>query len=177
MASEQFTITFYTKHGLLNGTVSLSRGERLLDLLNDGLADNQGNESAYISLSDVTLTSAGGIKDRYNAVYIAKSNLIMVATPDHDIARGICAQLGINNPPFVQKSPVRIRLEIQDYTITGNMHCSDGETVLGVLNKTSKFLPITDAKIRTTQSDHWMPIAFLAVNNQEVFSAYEISST
>ena len=57
------------------------------------------------------------------------------------------------------------------------MHCSDGETVLDVLNKTLMFLPLTDAKIKAKQTDHWIPIAFLVVNNQEVFSAYEITST
>ena len=177
MVSEQLSITFYTKKGILNGSISLPRGARLLDLLNDSLADNQGNESAYIGLSDVTLSSEGGGKDTYNAIYITKSNLLMVAIPDYDMARGICAQLGTKSPPFVQKSPVRIRLEIQEYTLTGNIHCSDGETVLDVLNTESMFLPLTDAKIKTKQTDHWIPIAFLAVNNQEIFSAYEITST
>lgn len=176
MVSEQFTITFYTKHGLLNGTISIPRGERLLDLLNDGLEDSKINENLYLVLSDVILSSESGIKDRYDAIYIAKSNLIMVATPSPDVARGICAQLGLKNPPYVEKSPVSIRLEIQNYTITGNLHCSDGETVLSVLNKPLKFLPITDAKIRANQTEHWVPVAFLAVNNKEVFSAYTISS-
>jgi len=176
MTSEQFTITFYTKHGLLNGTISVPRGERLLDLLNDGLEDNQINESLYLSLSNVILSSERGIKDRYDAIYIAKSNLIMVSTPERDVARGICAQLGLKDPPYVEKSPVSIRLEIQDYTITGNLHCSNGETILGVLNKPLRFLPMTDAKIRANQTEHWVPVDFLAVNNTEVFSVYTTSS-
>ena len=101
MVSEQLSITFYTKMGMLNGSIYLPRGSRLLDLLNDGLADNQGKESAYIRLNDVTLSSEDDRKDRYNAIYIAKSNLLMVATPDGDIARGICAELGLKKPPFV----------------------------------------------------------------------------
>ena len=174
MVSEQLSVTFYTKKGRFTGSISLPRGARLIEVLNDGLANIQSNESAYIRLSDVTLLYEGGGRISYDVMYIAKSNILIVATPDRDTARGIGAQSGMKSPKFVQKSPVSVRLEIQEYTITGNIHCNYGETVLDLLNAKSMFLPLTDAKVRTPQTDRWELIPFLAVNRQEVFSVYEI---
>ena len=177
MASEQLSITFYTKKVILNGSISLPSGARLMDLLNDNLADNQGNKSAFISLSGVSLSGEEALRHRYNNIYIPKSNLLIVTTPDHNMARGISTQLGVKSPPFVQKSPKLIRIDIQDYRIIGNIHCSDGETTLDVLNNDLMFLPLTEAKINTPQNDRWATIAFLVVNRQEISSAYEITDT
>lgn len=177
MENEQLSLVLYTEKTKLTCFISIPHDLRLSDVLNEGLAGECRYGGSFLDLTGVTIFGEGNFKERYTNLYIAKSTLHMVETPDGDVARGIGAKVGRKRHPFVRKSPMYVRLQLPNYTLTGNIHGASGQSVLDILNSELMFLPLTDAKMKEEGSDRWRSVAFLAVNRKEILSAHKITAS
>lgn len=170
MELQELPVTLYTGTDTLIGTVRIPDELRLLDLLNNGFNGERQRINSFLELIGVTISGTSGPKERRPILHIAKPMIHIIETPDSNSARGIGAKGDPKHHPYVQKSPSRVRLQLSNYTLIGDMHCASGETVLDVINAESMFLPLTNVKINAHGSDRWQPAAFLAVNRNEVYS-------
>jgi len=86
------------------------------------------------------------------------------------LARGIGAKDGQKRYPYVHKSPVRARMRMPSYELTGNIHCANGQRTPQLLEEELMFLPLTDARIRVFTGGNWWGANFVAVNRRQIFS-------
>jgi hypothetical protein len=120
---------------------------RLLDALN-GLSDTGPmKRGRFLELTEVTIQHNNGREEKLPATYINKATIHLSGTLDNaDVGRGIGAQAGPKFYPFVEKSPVPVRLETQSYIVTGNMYRVSYQKVWNVLEDTFILLPLALGK-------------------------------
>ena len=147
MYAQKIAVTVYNGVQRLIGFVALPPGKRLSDLLNGTVGGQAESGDTFLELTDVTIWQEGGTKEKQENVYINKANIELLATTDNDLSRGSGAKSGLKSYPFVQKSPVRARIRVSSYKLTGNLHKTQGHTVQQLLEEKLTFLPLTDAKI------------------------------
>lgn len=163
-------VTLYVETQVLTGFVYPPRGKRLSDLLNNVVVGQSEDGGKFLELSDVTISHTDGTRERPQTAYINKSTIQLVSTPDSDSGRGIGAKVGSKAYPFVQKSPVRVRIRLPGYELSGSMHCASGQRVWHLLEEKLMFLPLTDARIRTREKGLWWTAPFTVINREQIFS-------
>ncbi|HEX9896638.1 MAG TPA: hypothetical protein VGA85_03135 [Dehalococcoidales bacterium] len=147
---------------------------RLLDALN-GLSDTGPmKRGRFLELTEVTIQYNNGREEKLPATYINKATIHLSGTLDNaDVWRGIGAQAGPKFYPFVEKSPVPVRLETQSYIVTGNMYRVSYQKVWNVLEDTSIFLPVTHAQVYTIAIGTQEKVPFIAVNKEHILALQE----
>jgi hypothetical protein len=147
---------------------------RLLDALN-GLTDRGPvKKGRFLELSDVTIQHADGRKEKLKISYINKSTVQLAVTlGDADSGRGIGAQDGPKSYPFVEKSPLPVRIETPNYLINGNMYRISYQRVWHVLEDTQLFLPLTHVQVCTVANGTREMFPFIAVNKEHILSLQE----
>ena len=147
---------------------------RLLDALN-GIADmNPVKQGKFLELNSVYIEHADGRKEKQNVCYVSKMGIELAVTLGNaDAGRGIGARPGIKSYPFVEKSAVLVRIETQDYVVSGNMYQVNNQQIWYVLENTSIFLPITHAEIITVSNNLVEKVPFVAVNRENIIALRE----
>ena len=169
-------IKLYMEKQVLTGCIyyAPTPEARLLDALN-GLADmGPVKRGKFLELNDVTILHDDGRTEKIGVSYINRSTVILAATLDGaNAGRGLGGQTGAKSYPYVEKTPVSVRLETQHYFITANLYRVDSQKVWYVLEDNQTFLPLTSARIlnRARQTTESMP--FLAVNKEHLISVHE----
>ena len=172
MHAAWLTVTVYMQTQVLTGFIYQPHQHRLLDLLNGVFIGRLDSGGRFVELSDAAISHADGRKERLPTAYINKATIQLVV-PDGDLARGIGAKVGPKPRPFVQKSPVLVRLQMPAYTLIGSVHCASGQKVRHVLQEKLVFLPVTNVKIRVLTNGIWRPALFAAVNREQILSVEE----
>jgi uncharacterized membrane protein len=90
--------------------------------------------------------------------------------------RGLVAGVDLKRYPFMEKSPVPIRLETSAYAVTGNMHVLSYEKVRDELVQKPKFLPLTQAEVYALADDTRWQVPFVAVNREQIMFLEEEAS-
>jgi len=162
-------VTLYMQTQVLIGSVYELHEQRLLDLLNDVFVWRPGNSGKFLELSGVTTSHADGKKERLPTAYINKVT-IQLATPDGDSARGIGAKAGHKPYPFVEKSPLPVRLRLPAYVLIGSMHGTSGQRAWHVMEEKRMFLPLTNVRIRARTNGIWWTALFVAANREQILS-------
>ena len=159
------SVEFYTQSEVVHGYIYISNGLRLLDILNRAGTQDRDVESEYAEF--VTAVSPSG--DEYKDVrYIRKATVELAAIADANLARGAGAEVHRKTPhPLVDKSQVRISLQMPVYTLDGTMHCAPGLSVRDVLDEKSLFLPLTDVTIALEGRFHGTR-PFVAVKKEHI---------
>jgi hypothetical protein len=147
---------------------------RLLDALN-GLSDmGPVKRGRFLELSNVTIQYTNGRQEKLPVSYINKATVQLAGTlAGADVGRGIGAQDGHKSYPFIEKSPVPVRIETQSYVVTGNMYRVAFQKVWQVLEDTPTFLPLTHALICTVATGVQERVSFVAVNKEHILSLQE----
>ena len=143
-------IKLYMQTEVLIGNISYAPTPeaRLLDALNGVTDRGPVKRGRFLELSDVTTQHADGTKERLKTSYINKSTVqLAVSIGDGDSGRGLGAHDGPKSYPFVEKTPLPVRIETRDYIVTGNMYHIRYQKVWVVLEDAPTFLPITHAQI------------------------------
>ena len=163
---------FYTGSRVLSGQISYQVGSRVSELLNGLVAAERPVKSGFIGLSDcVHLENAGDSKQE-RTVYVRKSAIQLAAISDSNAGRGAGADVSWKGYPLVHKKPVVVTLDLPRYTVTGNVHCREGQTILDVLDDERTFLPLTSATITFGNNlEYTRP--FVAVNKRDIESIRE----
>jgi hypothetical protein len=74
--------------------------------------------------------------------------------------------------PFVSKSPLSVRLYMPFYTLTGQMHCFEGQPLSDLLNTGERFLALTNVQIVPSGGSS-ESVSFVAVNKEQIISLEE----
>jgi len=147
---------------------------RLIDALN-GITDRGPvKKGRFLELTDVTIQHADGRKQKLKTSYINKSTIELAITlGEANSGRGIGAHIGPKGYPFVEKSPILVRIETQDYVVNGNMYTLSYQKVWFVLEDSPSFLPITHAHVLTLSNGAMEMVPFVAVNKEHILSLQE----
>jgi hypothetical protein len=147
---------------------------RLLDALN-GLSDTGPvKRGKFLELTDVTIEHSDGRKEKLKISYINKATVQLAVTLGAaDSGRGIGAQDGPKSYPYVEKTPLPVRIETHDYVINGNMYRISYQRVWHVLEDTQTFLPLTNAQVCTLANGTREVFPFIAVNKEHILSLQE----
>jgi hypothetical protein len=147
---------------------------RLIDALNGVTDRGPVKKGRFLELSDVTIQHTDGSKEKLKTSYINKSTIQLAVTlGGADSGRGIGAHDGPKLYPFVEKTPLPVRIETNDYVIIGNMYHIRYQKVWIVLEDTVPFLPVTHAQIVTLSNNTTEMVPFVAVNKEHILSLQE----
>ena len=147
---------------------------RLIDALNGVTDRGPVKKGRFLELTDVTIEHSDGSKEKLKTSYINKSTIQLAITLDGaDSGRGIGAHDGPKLYPFVEKTPLPVRIETHDYKIIGNMYHMRYQKVWTVLEDTALFLPITHAQVVTLSNCTTEMVPFVAVNKEHILSLQE----
>jgi len=172
MTKAQLAVTLYMQTQFLTGFIYHPCEERLSDLLNGvGQPESRGR---FLALSDVTIEYADGKKERLSSAYINKATIELATGGDS--SRGIGAKAGHKPYPFVEKSPLPVRLRLPAYVLIGSMHCTSGQRAWHVMEEKRMFLPLTNVRIRPRTNGIWWTAPFAAVNTEQILSWQEEDS-
>lgn len=147
---------------------------RLLDALN-GLVDRGPvKKGRFLELTDVTIYHATGRKEKLKISYINKATIQLAVTLGQaDSGRGIGALDGPKSYPYVEKTPLPVRIETPDYVVNGNMYRMSYQRVWHVLEDAPIFLPITHGEVHSLTNDTVESFPFIAVNKEHIMSLQE----
>ena len=164
----QIRITFYIQGQTCSGNIDLHDEERLLDFLNSRSDTSPEDNDGFLRISEMTMTLIDKSKDRIPEASIKKSAIKLLAIQEEDLARGLGAKPGPKSYPFVEKSPIPVKLHLQDCSIIGNMHCIASQDAYDLLEEPLSFIPITQARILTPDLSSWWKAPFVAVNRNQI---------
>jgi hypothetical protein len=164
---------FTTNRNVFKGYISHAISERFLDIVNQGSILNQPCLTYdFLPLNDVEIYDADGEKEKENGVtdcVLNKNNILVVAE-----GRLACEELPPAKPfhytLFRRKEPVWVKIQMQDFTITGQVHVRHGEEPMKVLEMNKIFLPVTTATISSTANSAHSEFDFIAFNKNQIIS-------
>jgi hypothetical protein len=166
-------VVVFTNRNVFKGYISHAIPERFLDILNQGSVLNQPClNNDFLPLNDVEIYNADGEKEKENGVndcVLNKNNILVVAE-----GRLACEELPPAKPfrytLFRRKEPVWVKIQMQDLTITGQVHVRHGEDPMKVLEMDKIFLPVTTATISSTVNSGHFEFDFIAFNKNQIIS-------
>ena len=174
MASQIIKLYMQTQVVMGNISYAPTPEARLIDALNGITDKGPVKKGRFLELTDVTIQHSDGSKEKLKISYINKSTIQLAATlGDADSGRGIGAHNGPKLYPFIEKTPLPVRIETHDYVINGNMYHIRYQKVWIVLEDTAPFLPITHAQVVTLSNNTQEMIPFVAVNKEHILSLQE----
>jgi hypothetical protein len=148
---------------------------RLLDALN-GLSDmGPVKHGRFLELTKVTIQHTTGREEKLDVAYINKSTVQLAGNMSGGVntGRGIGGLDGPKAYPFVEKSPVPVRIETHDYLVTGNMYHVSYQKIWHVLEDAQIFLPLTHVQVSNRANGIRERIPFAAVNKEHILSLQE----
>jgi hypothetical protein len=168
MSSQGIFVNLYTEEQVLRGSIFLPSYLRISDFLNEKVVGSSKFAGPFLELTKNNIMAANDIKETMGIERVNKTALRMLATPNTNSARGIGGKHGPKNYPFVQKFPVRVKMHVSNYELTGKVHRTSNQGIRQLLEDTRMFLPITDAKISVDNSETLQTAFFVAVNKEYV---------
>lgn len=170
-------IKLYMQTQVLIGNISYAPTPeaRLLDALN-GISDmGPVKRGKFLELTKVIIQHAGGKEEKLEVAYINKSTVQIAGNMEGGInaGRGLGALTGHKSYPFIDKSPVPVRIETQDYIISGNMYHVTYQRIWHVLEDTQIFLPLTHVLVSSRTNGLRERLPFAAVNKDHILSLQE----
>jgi hypothetical protein len=172
--TDKFEIMIFVETEVLKGLIFISTPEgRLLDELNGRSQMEPENRDKFIMINDVDIWHMDGKEEKTSVAHINKENIEMSGTTTINTGRGIGASTGPKPYPFTDKLPVKVRIEMNGYTIIGDMYRISHQQVEHVLKERSAFLPLTNAEVISTKYDKQWSLSFLAVNKWKMLSLHE----
>jgi hypothetical protein len=154
----------YTFSGYLNHAAN----ERVLDILNQGSV--MGPESLpedFLQLTEVEIISADGLKKQVSpSCLIAKPNILFVAEKNvkQENPR-LAARL---HPLYQPKKSVCVEILMPNIAMLGNVHVSEWQRPLSVINTMQRFLPLTMISLSSRLNTGDVEFDFAAVNRNEI---------
>jgi hypothetical protein len=171
-------VVVFTDRNVFKGYISHAISERFLDILNQGSVLNQPClNNDFLPLNDVEIYNLDGEKEKENGVtdcVLNKNNVLVVAE-----GRLACEELPPAKPfrytLFRRKEPIWVKIQMQDLTITGQVHVRQGEDPMKVLEMNKIFLPVTIAMISSTANSGQFEFDFIAFNKNQIISISKIA--
>jgi len=171
-------IMLFTQTEVLIGSIFISTLEgRLLDELNGRIILGPENRDKFLTLTNVIIQHMDGTREKTTLVHVNKDTIQIAATTSANAGRGIGGKSGPKPYPFTEKVPVRVKIMMSGYEITGNMYRVSHQKIDNVLIEKTTFVPLTDAEVVALTSRKKWNVPFLAVNKDQILSLYEQSTS
>jgi hypothetical protein len=171
-------VKLYMQTGVLTGNIICPPGARLSDTLNGTSHTGPIEKERFLELAGVTIEHAGGREEKRGVSYINKATVQLVAIlGDADSGKGLGAGGSIKAYPFVEKSPVPVRIETHDYLINGNMYRLSHQGVRQVLEDAPAFLVLNQVQVYTLANGTREVFPFAAVNKEYILSLQDESTS
>ena len=173
-----YVVVFTTNRNVYKGYISHAISERFLDILNQGSILNQPCLTYdFLPLNEVEIYNLDGQNEKENGIsncILNKNNILVVAEGRLD-----CEELPPAKPfqftLFRRKEPVWVKIQMQDLTITGQVHIRQGEEPMKVLEMDKIFLPVTTATISSTSNSSHFEFDFIAFNKNQIISISKLA--
>ena len=144
---------------------------RLSDAFNGVSDTGPVRRGKFLELTDVTIRNGDGREEKLKFSYISKSTVQLAVTlGGSDSGRSTGENKGSRPYPFVEKSPIPVRIETHDYIVNGNMYCMNYQNIWQVLEDTPTFLPLTQVQVYTLANGAPEVFPFAAVNKEHILS-------
>ena len=169
MAPHNVDLTVYIQGHTFVGTVTIPKEVRLTDFLNNNFQSHTG----FLILKNVTAKLTNGTRETSNTIHINKKSIQMVTAKDFNSTRGIGANDGPKQYPYVQKQPKRATIHLPGFKLHGYLYCAGEREVADLFTGEQKFLPCTDTLIYNTNGDNSWKTEFASVNRDHVSSFKE----
>ena len=166
-------IKLYMHTPVLIGNIhyTSTREARLSDVLNGVSDTGPVRRGKFLELTDVTIRNRDGEEEKLKFSYINKSTVQLAVTlGGSDSGRSTGENKGSRSYPFVEKSPMPVRIETHDYIVNGNMYCMNYQSIWQVLEDTPAFLPLTQVQVYTLANGAPEVFPFAAVNKEHILS-------
>jgi hypothetical protein len=174
LQTDKFEILIFVETEVLKGMIFISTPEgRLLDELNGRSQLAPENRDRFIMINNVDIWHLDGTEEKTTVAHINKENIEMSGTTTLNTGRGIGANIGPKPYPFTDKVPVKVRIEMNRYTVIGDMYRVSHQQVEHVLKEKLAFLPVTNVEVISTKFDKRWTLSFLAVNKGKILSLHE----
>jgi hypothetical protein len=103
---------------------------RLSDALNGVSDTGPVRRGKFLELTDVTIRNGDGREEKLKFSYISKSTVQLAVTlGGSDSGKSTGENKGSRSYPFVEKSPIPVRIETHDYIVNGNMYCMNYQSI------------------------------------------------
>jgi hypothetical protein len=168
--SNRYEILVCTKESIFRGIIECEYGQRLVDALNEGVPTGMSSRGIeFIPLHDVKVGNLSGAEDSYPHLYISKHRILFVAQLALEKE-----ERRLSTYPYRQKAPVKVKIFIPPYTITGDVYRDAWENLLDTLEAQVTFLPITGVEVTPSMLDEYANFEFAAVNKENITCLMEI---
>jgi len=166
MTDQNISILAHTDTGIYFGILSLSSEMRLYDFIN--LSPQYlhliGRETSEVPQEAVPL----------NQIYINKKAIRILTTIVDDEGRGSPINKVVYR--FVQKKPLKVKIYMPDYEITGNLHILNEESVSKIIENPLPFLPCTEVEINNIRINKVWHATFAAINKNNIAILEKVES-
>jgi hypothetical protein len=154
MIEQKILVTVYTDSGIFTGILSVPGAARLSDFINIS--------EQFMHLEGKALTKASEKTDNPDEIYINKNAIKLLTTATDDDTRGTGAKG--KTYPYVKKKPVRVKIYMTNYEISGNLYSFDQGDIHQILQQPRQFLACTDVTILDTRVNSSVSADFIAIN-------------
>jgi hypothetical protein len=170
-------IKLFMQTQVLTGNISYAPTPeaRLLDALN-GISDmGPVKRGKFLELTKVNIHHSNGKEEKLEVAYINKATVQIAGNMEGGInaGRGLGALDGHKSYPFIEKSAVPVRIETQDYIVSGNMHRVSYQKIWHVLEDAQLFLPLTYVLVSSRTNGLRERLPFAAINKDHIVSLQE----
>ncbi|MFC1866110.1 hypothetical protein ACFLYB_05310 [Chloroflexota bacterium] len=169
MKAQNVDLTVYIQGHTFVGSVTIPKGVRLTDFLNNGFQP----QTDFLVLEGVTAKLTNGSRETSKVVYINKKSIQMITTHDLGTTRGIGAMDGPKQYPYIQKRQKRATINLPGFKLHGYLYCAETREVADLFTEKQRFLPCTDTLIYNVSGDSNWKAEFASVNKDHISSFKE----
>ena len=173
---ERLRVRVHTPTHIFTGYVRRLPQQRLLNILNGILTGTMRVDEAFLPFKEVSVGThrLDGKEVALKCAYINKADILFAREIDEGQPTEHGEKVEPKLYPFVSKSPMRVKLFMSGYTLTGQMHCAEGHRLGDVLKSATRFLPLTGVEIRSSAGSSESGLSFVAVNKEQIICLEEV---
>jgi hypothetical protein len=167
-------VVVYTDKNMYKGYMTHAISERFLDILNQGSAINpQGLINDFLPLNEVEIYDLDSEKINTAATCLLnKNNTLIVA--ESSTSGEMPPSTPFRYTLFKRKKPVWVNIQIQDFTVVGQVYIKQNEESIKALEMDNIFIPVTVATLSNRSNSLHCEFNFLGINKNQIISILEL---
>jgi len=171
---KQFEVLVCTGALSFTGTLKCDFGQRLVDALNEGMrTETSAKVVNFLPLLNVTMTGAGGYKQKFPRIYVAKNNIVFVAQIADDRAEKPLRTYPFKEKLFMAVTVYAARVSDAQYKLEGQIYVDTGGQVIDTIESEARFVPLTQVEIEPAPPGAGSRFGFVALNKEHILSICE----
>lgn len=174
---KQLKVVICTETCTLTGRTYCMSHQRLLDVLNQDFTSNLlpiGKD--FIPLTDAEISFPGREGESIASIYVRKGSILFVAEESEHQTD----QSGTGDKPRIYltkpKSSLEAEIHIPSYTLKGQIYGHELQKLLDVVDRSDRFLPLTNVEICPALNNAASKFDFVTVNRDKIIYVCEALS-